>query len=146
MKHTGVVVHCSASDFGDVKWINDIHVNERKWDEIGYHFVITNNRPNSKSTVKGLNGQVSNGRALGKYGAHAKGYNDKIGICLIGDKNFSLDQINALVKLICDLQDEYGFTTDDIIGHYECKGTTKECPNINMDIIRWLVSQKSWNG
>lgn len=68
-----IIVHHSLSDFGNAKTIGDWH-EERGFDEIGYHYVITKD------------GQIQAGRDEEKVGAHAKGRNIySIGVCLIGD-------------------------------------------------------------
>lgn len=74
-KITGIVVHCSATAEGkdfDASDIERWH-KERKFNRIGYHFVIK------------LDGTIQTGRELTMAGAHVSGYNaHTIGICYIG--------------------------------------------------------------
>ena len=74
-KITGIVVHCSATAEGkdfDASDIEKWH-KERKFNRIGYHFVIK------------LDGTIQTGRELTMVGAHVSGYNaHTIGICYIG--------------------------------------------------------------
>jgi len=71
-----IIVHCSATppDMSiGVSEIRDWHVNQNKWSDIGYHFVIKRG------------GLIQQGRDIELAGAHAEGHNsDSIGICLVG--------------------------------------------------------------
>lgn len=66
-----IVLHCSASTFGNAKDINRWHL-RRGFNGIGYHYVITRK------------GEIEQGRDINIEGAHTKGHNkNSIGICLI---------------------------------------------------------------
>lgn len=57
-----------------LKILQNYHINEKKWSDIGYNFLV------------GEDGNVYEGRGWAKTGAHTKGYNNKsIGICIIGN-------------------------------------------------------------
>ena len=144
VKHQGIIVHCAATQpdwmKGDsiqrqvdeiTKWHKD-----RGFRTIGYHIVI------------GRNGEVADGRALGTTGAHAKGHNSDIGICLIGGfgsdaddiatDHFTAPQLNALYRTIKDLQEKYGIRTDKIIGHNRI--SSKACPGFRVQ--KWLAGEE----
>ena len=115
---TTIIVHHSASDFGTVDDIDRWH-KEQGWDCIGYHFVIYQD------------GSVHNGRDISKIGAHAKGRNkDSIGICLIGNDEFSYEQRVALHDLCEKLAEEFSIAS--IQRHHE------ECPGqgINVEVLQ----------
>jgi len=119
-KAKGLVIHCSDSPQGrgdDVSTIDRWH-RERGFDEIGYHFVILED------------GTIQEGRSLSKKGAHAIGYNDYVGICLIGIDTFTTKQFDSLEELIRS----FDVVTDNVIGHY--KVSSKTCPNFDVDAFK----------
>src|SRR5678809_728655 len=69
-----IIVHCSDSDVkghDDISIIRGWHVNERNFNDVGYHYFIK------------WNGTIQTGRALDIVGAHCYGHNkDSIG-CLL---------------------------------------------------------------
>mgnify|MGYP000947033114 FL=1 len=115
------------------------------WEGIGYHYVIR------------LNGQIEEGRALEKAGAHVKGFNaNSIGICLSGHGDISpmtIQQEESLKQLLQHLKDKYPKAS--ILGHNEVNTlttdpkyrTNKTCPGtkISMPLIREFVEQSSTN-
>lgn len=131
----GIVIHCSASKFGSATMIRDWHVNGNGWSDIGYHFVINNGKLTKGLEVGSMDGAIELGRELGKTGAHAKGYNNYIGICLVGENKFTDNQMHSLVSLIKELKEMYEIKPENIIGHYEV--SSKTCPNFN---VRQLVA------
>ena len=82
------VIHHTASPDWSVDRIRQIHVNERGFDDVGYHFVIRQD------------GTVEEGRSLEKTGAHARGRNSWVGIALTGYDAFSENQLESLVELL----------------------------------------------
>ena len=115
LKAKGIIVHCSDSPQGrgdDAKDIDRWH-KEKGWFGIGYHYVITED------------GLIQDGRRRSRSGAHAKGYNHFVGICLIGIDSFTKEQLASLEILINALD------TEDVRGHYAV--SHKTCPNINID-------------
>lgn len=97
-----IIIHCSDTeahvplsrdDF--VKW----HVNERRFSDIGYHFII---QPD---------GSIIQGRSLKFVGAHCQGHNlHSIGICYVGGRLYgqyadtrTLLQKSTFIQLIKDL-------------------------------------------
>ncbi len=49
-----IIIHHSASDFGDAKLIDKWH-KERGWKGIGYHFVVLNGKRRSKDKINEIN-------------------------------------------------------------------------------------------
>ena len=135
-----IVVHCSDSEWGDAKVIKEWH-KERGFSTIGYHHVILNCYPTQEEYTEGRpniygDGSIEEGREEKEVGAHAIGFNKtSIGICLIGKRNFTSEQIDSLKKLIYGLQKQYGLNNNDVFGHYELSAK-KTCPNLDMRYFR----------
>lgn len=156
-----IVVHCSDSEFGTGVMIDQWH-RARGWSGIGYHAVIENGFPTNDHYRRGLrlrlfNGMLSHGRAYdadeeltgAEIGAHAYGHNkDTLAVCLIGKKNFTKQQVVALVKVVRLWGFLFKLYITDlnigeiVVGHGELPGVTKTCPNIDMSTIRTLVLNK----
>lgn len=112
-----LVVHCSDSPQGrgdDAETIHQWHL-QRGFDGIGYHYVILED------------GTVQKGRPEYWVGAHARGYNESLGICLIGNTSFTKEQFNSLKNFIKGK----GFKKDEVVGHYQVD-SKKTCPNFNV--------------
>lgn len=123
-----LIIHCSATREGqdiDVDTIRGWHVNERKWSDIGYHYVVY------------LDGTVANGRDLRIQGAHTRGENkNSLGICYIGGveldgktpKDTRTDaQKESLDKLLLDLKSLF---CDSVVhGHRDF--SSKSCPSFD---------------
>ncbi len=131
----GIVIHCSDSEFGSSILIDQWH-REKGWDNVGYNFVILNGHIENNHYLSCMDGSIERGRDIDKNGAHAKGYNDYVGICLIGIKHFTPKQFIALKVLISELMIEFSIKAENVIGHYECADTTKLCPNFDVDMLR----------
>jgi N-acetylmuramoyl-L-alanine amidase len=118
-----VIIHCSDSDIkghDNIETIRKWHVEERGWNDVGYHFFIQSN------------GNIQDGRPLSKVGAHTVGHNaDSVGICLHGRKNFTQEQFNSLRRLVIALSSDYGALS--IHGH--CEFAPKTCPNFDYKAI-----------
>ncbi|HEU0054078.1 MAG TPA: peptidoglycan recognition family protein [Longimicrobium sp.] len=88
MKPLGVVLHVSASTWGDRAEI-DLWHRQRGFAEIGYHKVILNGHAKSGSAYDvARDGELQQGRADSKQGAHCKmgGMNScTFGICSVGE-------------------------------------------------------------
>lgn len=139
---TEVVVHCSATPenwYGNrtsaekVAEIRRWHVQDRKWRDIGYHFVIDRD-----STVLP-------GRRETEIGAGVEGHNrGVIHICLIGgagsaatdafERHFTPHQAAALRKLLASVQ--LRTPVKRISGHNEW--SAKACPGFS--VPKWLES------
>jgi len=123
-----IVVHCSATPEGrdvSTETIRGWHVNERKWSDIGYHYVIE------------LNGKVKNGRPLERAGAHVRGFNkNSIGICYVGGMTADMKepkdtrtkaQKESLLNLILELK--LKFPNAVVRGHNDF--APKACPSFD---------------
>lgn len=99
-----------------VKNIQDYHINERHFGDIGYNFII------------GSEGSIFTGRDFDKVGAHTKGYNSKtLGIALIGsfqEKNPGDVELNALKSFLDYAVDQEKITRDyKLFGHRQLTAT-----------------------
>ena len=104
-----VIIHCSDSSWGNACEITRWHL-ERGFSTIGYHYVILNGRLSPFKHHAYFNGYLETGRPLDddkdleldERGAHAFGYNDSVGICLIGLSGTFTDRqlwtLNHLIK------------------------------------------------
>ena len=125
-----IVVHHSASDVGSAAIFDRCH-RARGWDELGYHFVITNGRGGADGTV-----EVGSRWGKQKWGAHCKtpgnDYNDYgIGVCLVGDFSDALPsraQMASLRRLVMFLTQRYDIPASNVIGHRDAPHTNTECP------------------
>lgn len=127
---TSVVVHHSANEKASPEAMRNYHMNQRGWDELGYHFVIGNG-------VAYGDGQVYVGNRWKKQmtGAHCKTpgnqYNEHgIGICLIGDlqKNRpTAKQMDSLARLVAFLTNQCGIPRSRVLTHGGITGKTA-CP------------------
>lgn len=136
-----VVVHCAATRKGrddhiDAAEIRRWHVEENKWRDIGYHFVIKRD------------GTVEYGRNLNVAGAHVAGHNaNTIGICLIGgydksgktnlpiDKLYTKQQIKSLKGVLQFLSVKVPGV--GIVGHRDFPGVAKACPGFVVSSFDW---------
>ena len=128
MNFNKVILHCSATkesqDIG-LKEIDRWH-KARKWKGCGYHFIIRRD------------GTTETGRPVTKRGAHAKGYNDCIGVCLVGgiddigkpEDNFTEAQHNSFYTLMLCLRMIFGKVK--IKGHCDLPNVTKACPSFDV--------------
>lgn len=126
---TEIIIHCSATkpsmDIG-AEWIRKIHVQQNKWKDIGYHYIVRRN------------GVVEVGRHISQVGAHCNGHNEgTIGICLVGgisetgrpENNFTKDQFEAVQQLIFDKVYEFPEIVK-LSGHNDY--ANKACPCFNV--------------
>ncbi len=119
-----VIVHCSDSPHGrgdNANTIDKWH-KERGFDCIGYHFVILED------------GTIEEGRDLHKMGAHTFGFNDCIGICLIGRYSFTDEQFSSLKALCKKLK------PIKVMGH--CEVSHKSCPNFDVSLLNLEEEQE----
>ncbi len=138
-----IIVHCSASDFGDAAVIDAWH-RERGFDGIGYHFVILNGRRTADSAYDpAADGEIEKGRPVDRIGAHCRGANtDSVGVCVIGDRFFTSKQLlSALPQVLLALTDLPGIThATQIYGHRDFSDT-KTCPNIDTQALRFMAGR-----
>lgn len=131
-KPTFVVLHCSdtpdnPSSQGYNTTMADIDKwhKAQGWKKIGYHWVIHRD------------GTPWIGRREDETGAHCKGHNaGSIGVCLIGRRVFTADQMDTLYSLYMQIKARHGIEAKNWYGHYELDKAGKTCPNLDMDEIR----------
>lgn len=134
-----VILHCSATpdhpivhkDFD--RWgaadIDKWH-KERGFNKIGYHFVIRRT------------GEIEFGRDIGEQGAHTYQHNYRsIGICVIGTRFFTNEQLISLGQLAIEFRHDYGIPASEWFGHCEYDPENKpNCPGIDMEYVRKRLS------
>lgn len=113
-----VIVHCSDSSFGNAVLIDNWHRNRKPpFSMIGYHYVILNGRISAYKRHSFFDGHIETGRPLDddkdmeldEVGAHAFGYNNSVGICLIGlSGTFTDSQLRSLQHLVGLLRNQFG--------------------------------------
>ena len=124
-----VVLHCSDSDYEgqSASWIARIHIEERGWDDIGYHYFIRKS------------GLIEVGRPLDIVGSHVYGHNsDSVGVCLAGRSDFSQASLTSLSTVLLPLLKRV-YPGATLHGHREFS-KTKSCPIFDYsDLVR------AWN-
>jgi len=149
-----LIIHCSASDYGDADTFRDWHVRGNGWSDIGYHYVILNGFRKSGGTFNPAeNGIVEPGRPLDQNdyidvderGAHAYGFNHQsLGVCMVGNKLFTREQFVSLWHIV-----DYWKTLIpeiEVIGHYQVNTTGKTCPNFDVPkftSLAWLETDSA---
>ncbi len=143
-------VHCSASTWGNAAIIDSWH-KARGWRSsasqvhIGYHYVILNGRLPGASYAPILDGSLEAGRSIEHSGAHTKGFNHDVGVCLIGLHEFTACQLQSLRRLASYLVVDGIIERDNVHGHCEAGSldgryaVQKTCPNMPMDWVRKYV-------
>ena len=129
-----IVHHSVSSPNTTVAEIRKWH-KERKYLEIGYHYIITGD------------GEIHLGRFEQYSGAHCpQGSMNHIsfGICLTGDFTKvkpTPEQHTSLLNLLVDLSHKHAIDASNILGHNEVEGTNTLCPGhlLNMNDIRAYV-------
>ena len=123
-----IVVHTSASPQGRGDNAEKIHTWHlaRKWDGLGYHFVILED------------GTIQNGRPEYWQGSHVRKHNHhSLGVCLIGmGGDATQEQLNSLHQLAGGLSFKYGAV---LVGHSDLDPKNKpDCPGFN--VKEWFKS------
>lgn len=124
-----IIIHCSDSEqIADVVSIKQLHMNERGWRDIGYHWVVTRQ------------GEVQVGRPEDEPGAHCKGFNsESFGICLGGRHNFDYVQLEAMRDFTVQKLKQYGLSWQNVFCHHELDKQGKTCPNLPGDLLRAYI-------
>ncbi|MHC4982833.1 MAG: peptidoglycan recognition protein family protein [Planctomycetota bacterium] len=128
-----IVIHHSATARGNAAVFDRLHRSPPfGFDELGYHFVITNGDGGRDGAV-----EVGPRWRKQKWGAHCGGtpgneYNNHgIGICLVGDftKQMPTDaQIASLQKLVERLMSDRHVPPENVIAHSDAPNASTECP------------------
>ena len=136
MRFRYIVIHHTASDIGNLDYYRRLHMKERGWPDIAYHFVINNG---SYNTAMGQVEQSSlwENRSI-NYSTKVSYVNYfGIAVALIGNfENHSVPalQWESLVNLITMLSKKYNIPPERIIAHRELWETA--CPGKHFDIVR----------
>lgn len=138
---TNIIVHCSDSSFGNAALITQWHIKPppegRGWTNIGYHYVILNGRISAFATHHCFDGHIETGRPLDdddditgeEIGAHAKGWNNAVGICLIGLSGvFTEAQLRSLKQLIIKLKAQ--FKEVNVMQHSDVEPKKPKCAGL----------------
>jgi N-acetylmuramoyl-L-alanine amidase len=127
-KITKISVHCSDSDYphhDNVETLTDWHVNGNGWKSVGYHFIITKQKPRCRA-----------GRDLEITPAAVYGHNTgMIAICLTGKYKFSKSQFKRLRELIRHIESWYDYKLEIKEHRYWDNG--RSCPNFKLkDVLK----------
>jgi N-acetylmuramoyl-L-alanine amidase len=134
-KIDAIVIHCTAhpdTAFGvGVAEIRRDHINERGWDDVGYHFVVRRN------------GEIECGRMESVKGAHCPPMNgSSLAIAWVGISLPTSQQWSSMVRLTKELMARYSVPTHRVYGHKEADPACgKSCPVLNMMTFRTEVSK-----
>jgi len=162
-KISKIIVHCTDSEFGDAKLVNDLHTGrenplvhlawpsgtevyyQKPFRKIGYHYLILNGFVRQGEYRVDLDGSIETGRSEEEEGAHCYGQNqDSLGVCLVGKRLFSARQLYvSLPELLSRLCEKYSLSFRDVYAHYQFN-QVKTCPNIDIEMIRKVL--KSGDG
>jgi hypothetical protein len=133
-----IIIHHSATkDAGTVSWnaIRRYHINECKWNDIGYHFGIEW----VEDALHLGHFETLIGRMPDQDGAHTTGHNSKaIGICLIGnldEEPVPLGQWEEAKRLVRWLLKEFKLTTESVYGHRDF--APKTCPGKKFNLTNF---------
>lgn len=116
----------------EVKKIQDYHMNNNGWSDIGYHYVID------------PAGRIWEGRLTLYQGAHTIGYNDDIGIVNLGDyeglwgvgaNSVTQSSYNAMCEISKRLAWVYDIDLPVVYNHNDFSSTA--CPGQNMEMWVW---------
>lgn len=137
-----IVLHTAAWP-GDpsIDDIRRVHVQERGWDDVGYHYLIRKD------------GTIETGRPKDHVGAHCRDRKmnyKSVGICLSGDHDTedpTYKQLISLSSLVNTLRRHYDIPIENVIGHRET-GANKTCPGtqIHMQRLRDFIEDQDIEG
>ena len=130
--HTYLPTAADYEGVATVKGIQDYHMDERHWTDIGYHFII------------GPDGTIFRGRPELVSGAHCIPNRGKIGISLVGNyegvEELTEENRQALVHLLAHLRTKYELTIEKILGHQDFAAT--KCPGVNVYTVLPEIRQE----
>lgn len=135
-----IVIHHSATDGGNAELFDRSH-RARGFDELGYHFVITNGNGATDGLI-----EVGSRWWKQKWGAHTGGtpdneYNDfGIGVGVVGDftdKLPSSAQLASLRRLVGCLVAAHDIPVRNVIGHRDAPNTATACPGEKLHAWIW---------
>lgn len=113
-----VILHCSASRWGNAAEFAIWHSRDRGWRTIGYHYVVLNGQISPDHFNTFFDGTIESGRPIDENnlideferGVHTKGHNrNSIGICLVGKSGtFTPNQFKGLHMILEMLKVQFG--------------------------------------
>jgi hypothetical protein len=132
-----IILHCSATaDSGTVSWgaIRRYHVEEKGWDDIGYHYGIE---------WADHDNIILQGRKPNRKGAHclAAGRNsDSLGVCVVGDYDVvppDPAKYGITIEFLAMLCFIFQIPPEEVYGHREFE-SGKTCPGLawGLDEVR----------
>lgn len=129
-----IVIHHSLTHKGNAASFDNYHKSVKKWDGIGYDFVVGNGNGSGNGQIEVTyrwREQVAGAHCGGTPGNWAN--EDAIGICLVGDFTAigpSYTQMKAAAKLVKFLQKRYNIPLNKIYGHKDTPGYSggTKCP------------------
>jgi hypothetical protein len=147
---TAIVIHCSASKWGDAATFRSWHL-ENGWADIGYHAVILNGRrlPDLVYDPQ-LDGATEPGRAEDVVGAHCKAENMNLislGVCLVGDPRYddqdypTAAQMETLIRYLAEKCIQYNIDVTAITQHSDHEPLKPFCASVNIPQIRQQVAK-----
>lgn len=144
MRWRYIVVHHTASDIGNLDYYRSIHMRERGWSDIAYHFVINNGSYNTSV------GQVEESDLWKTRSPHFSTkvtYLNYFGIAVVLVGNFEEHDIptlqrESLVNFLARIANKYNIPTDRIVGHREVWPTACPGKHLNMVEIRKDVEKR----
>lgn len=135
---TVIVHHSAGAAHATVAELRDLHVRQRGYSDIGYHFVVRR---------QGAGGAwvIEPGRPVELVGAHDAGENTgSIGVCICGD--YTRGPVDAwgwrlLVDFVAQLCARYQLIADQVEGHreHEPRSTPTACPGFDPSELRAAV-------
>ena len=135
---THVLIHHTAiedSDHAETDNIRRYHIDQRGWQDIGYHYLVEKFENDY---------QVIVGRPLNLQGAHSSGYNKKaIGVALMGDFTHRIpsnEMLHVVIRrVIRPMLVTFGIPVENVLGHRDVRKT--QCPGdaFDMDHFRSLI-------
>lgn len=141
---TRVIVHCSDSGWGNAAAITSWHL-QRGFATIAYHYVILNGNLSPYKRHQYFDGTIETGRPLDddkdmeldEKGAHAFGYNNSVGICLIGlSGTFTPSQMRSLRHLTKMLRAQFGEI--EVLQHSDVSKAKPHCAGLTSIEMRVL--------
>lgn len=130
-----IIVHHTASDFGNLDYYRKIHMEERGWPDIAYHFLINNGSSNTSV------GQVETSKLWEERSHHYStqvSWINYFGIAVVLVGNFDAHDIpplqrESLINLLARLAKKYEIPVNRIVGHREVWNT--KCPGKHLNMI-----------
>lgn len=142
MNPKGIIIHHTLTEDGRTVSANpiyDYHVDVNHWKAVGYHAIIE---------LVGPRYWILQGRMDNEMGAHCMGFNDYLGIAIVGnlDKTEVCPAEMELLKKWCRAKIQiYGFKVPDVLGHWETYSlrklpVEKTCPGLKFNMIEFRKS------